>query len=113
MPIPILNKEDMVYKKDMVGKEDDNANVKIRKEESGIEEEGNKKTKTSSEENVYDIRGKIIDFIKGKGYDHKEGRREFDDETNDLFAKGCTLVELTITVGIDSEIIKQFMEEEN
>jgi hypothetical protein len=96
MSIPIQNKEDVVYKS-----EEDPINM-----EKGIEEEIN-------EENIDDIRRKIVDFMKSLGYSYAEGEREFDDETNDIFTKGNTLIELAITVGIDSEVIKQISEAEN
>ncbi len=59
-----------------------------------------------------EIRRKIIDFIKSQGYSHTEGEKEFDDETNDMFARDGTLVEVTTTVGVDNEVIKQIMGEQ-
>jgi len=57
-----------------------------------------------------DIRKKIIEFIKNEGYQYTEGDQEFDDETNDLFGKDGTLIEISITIGIDNEVMKQIME---
>jgi hypothetical protein len=112
MSIPILSKEAVVYKK-----EEDPINMEIGLSESicaedkKIEEEMSHGVAVGDEKNVGDIRRKIIDFIKSQGYLHTEGEREFDDETNDLFTKGDTLVEMAITIGIDNGVIKQIMEE--
>ena len=56
-----------------------------------------------------DIRKKIIEFIKNEGYQYTEGDQEFDDETNDLFGKDGTLIEISITIGIDNEVMKQIV----
>jgi hypothetical protein len=101
MSIPILNKEDVAYTK-----EDDLANTEI-----GLSESIGTDDKRIDEESIDDIRRKIVDFIKSQGYAYAEGEREFDDETNDIFTKGSTLVELAITIGIDNEVIKQIVEE--
>lgn len=78
-----------------------------------IEEDEYHDIKESDNENIDDIRRKIIEFMKSLGYLYTEGEREFDDEINDLFGKGNTLVEIAITVGIDNEVIKQIMEKTN
>lgn len=111
MSIPTLNKEDVLYKK-----EEDPIDMEIGLSESvdaedkKIEEESHDAAE-NIEESIDDIRGKIIEFMKSRGYAYAEGEREFDDETNDLFAKGGTLVELAITVGIDKEVIDQIIEQ--
>jgi hypothetical protein len=101
MSIPILNKENVVHTK-----EDDPVNT-----ETGLSESIDAEDKKIDEEGIDDIRRKIVDFIKSQGYAYAEGEREFDDETNDIFTKGGTLVELAITIGIDNEVIKQIVEE--
>ena len=58
---------------------------------------------------VKSIREKIIDFIKSQGYSHTKKKEEFDDETNDLFAKDDILVDIVIVTGLDNEIIEQMM----
>lgn len=114
MSIPILSREDVVYKK-----EEDPINMEVGLNESvdaedkKIEEEGSHDTTVNNEEGIDNIRKKIVDFIKSQGYSYAEGEREFDDETNDIFTKDNTLVELAITVGIDNEVIKQIIEEAN
>lgn len=114
MSIPILSKEDVVYKK-----EEDPAHTEVglsesvAEEDRKIEEDGSSGVTTNGGEDIDDIRRKIVDFIKSQGYSYVEGEREFDDETNDLFTKGGTLVELAITIGIDNEVIKQIIEETN
>lgn len=127
MSIPILSREDVVYKK-----EEDPINTELGLSESiaeddkateeddkATEEDGSQKAEESQEtvvnggEKVDDIRRKIIDFIKSQGYAYAEGEREFDDETNDMFTKGGTLVELAITIGIDNKVIKEIVEEAN
>lgn len=112
MSISILKKEDVIYKK-----EEDPANTEVGLSESiaaddkVIEEEGSQEIAINNGENIDDIRRKIIDFVKSQGYAHVESGSEFSDETNDIFTKGGTLVELTITIGIDNEVIKQIMED--
>jgi hypothetical protein len=113
MSVLILKKEDAAYKK-----EEDSANTEpgLRDSiaiENKVIEEGSHGATTNGEENIDDIRRKIVDFIKSQGYTYAEGEREFGDETNDLFTKGGTLVELAITIGVDSEVIKQIMEDAN
>lgn len=115
MSIPMLRDEDVVYKK-----EEDPVHTEVGLSESIAEEDRRIKgendssdTVTNGGEDIDDIRRKIVDFIKSQGYSYVEGEREFDDETNDLFTKGGTLVELAITIGVDNEVIKQIMEESN
>jgi hypothetical protein len=110
----------MLKKEDVVNKEEDDSvhtdvglNESIGTDDKRIEEEGSQRTDTNSGESIDDIRRKIVDFIKSQGYAYSEGEREFDDETNDIFTKGGTLVELAITIGIDNEVIKQIVEEGN
>lgn len=111
MSIPMQNKRDVVY-----NKEDDPMYNEIGLKESIDEEDkkiedgphdGSHDAEANNEESIDDIRTKIVDFIKSQGYSYAEGEREFDDETNDLFTKGGTLIELAITVGIDKEVINQ------
>lgn len=97
MPIPILNKENVVDKEDPINMET-GLNKSISEDDKRIEEE------------INDIREKIIEFIKNQGYLYTEGDQEFDDETNDIFGKGDTLIEITITTGVDNEVMKQIME---
>lgn len=75
-----------------------------------IEEDEYHDINAGDKESIDDIRRKLIDFMKSLGYSYTEGELEFDDEINDLFGKGGTLVEIAITVGIDNEVIKQIME---
>lgn len=107
MSIPIQNKEDVIYKK-----EEDPINMETGLKDS-IDDDNKKIEEEINEESIDDIRRKIVDFMKSLGYSYSEGEREFDDETNDLFTKGSTLIELAITVGIDNEVIKQLTEIEN
>jgi hypothetical protein len=112
MPIPILGKEDVVYKReeDYIHMET-GLSESIDAEDNKIEEGGTHDVTVNNEKSVGDIRRKIIDFIKSQGYAHAEGEREFDDETNDLFTKDGTLVEIAVTIGVDNEVIKQIMED--
>ena len=114
MSIPIPNKEDVVYNKeeDPINKEI-GLSESVNEEDNKIEENEPLGTIVSSEEGIDDIRIKIVNFMKSQGYSYAEGEREFDDEISDIFAKGSTLVEIAITVGIDEEVIKQLMKEEN
>ena len=114
MSIPILNKEDVAYNKeeDPIHKEI-GLSESVDEEDNKIEEDGPHDNTVNIEEGIDDIRRKIVDFMKSKGYSYAEGEREFDDEISDIFTKGSTLVEIAITVGIDEEVIKQIMKEEN
>lgn len=113
MSISIQNKDDVVYKKE----EDSISNEIGLKESIDTEdkkiEDGSQDATVNNEESIDDIRRKIVEFMKSHGYSYAEGEREFDDETNDLFTKDNTLIELAITTGIDDEVIKQIAEGTN
>lgn len=111
MSIPILNKEDVVQEKHG---DDTNTDIESKNTmvDSSVAKDDERQIATAdSEENVDDIRKKVVDLMKNNGYVYVEGENEFKDETNDMFTKGGTLVELSITIGIDKEVIKQFMED--
>lgn len=112
MSIPILSKEDVM------DREDDPINMEIGLNRSIVEddqrieeEEGLKERAEHNGGSKKDIREKIIEFIKSQGCLHTPCEQEFDDETNDIFAKDDILIEIAITSGVDREVIKQIMEE--
>lgn len=108
MSIQLLSKE-KVDKEDPINM-DMNLDKSIREEDKRMEDiyELQERSKNNGG-NKKDIRDKIIDFIKSQGYSHTQGKQEFDDEINDLFANGDTLIEVVITTGIDNEVIKQII----
>ncbi len=104
MQIEILSKE-KVIDEDPINM-DLNLERCLIEEDKRIEEDYEIQEKTKIDK---DIREKIIDFITSQGYSYAKGDQEFNDETNDLFASGETLVEVVITTGIDDKIIEQMM----
>jgi hypothetical protein len=109
MAIPMLNKEDVVEREDPINMEE-GLNRSIIEDDKRIEEEdGLKERLKNNGGHKKDIREKIIEFLKSQGYLYTEGDQEFDDETNDIFGKDGTLIEMTITTGIDSKVMDQIM----
>lgn len=106
MSIPILSKEE-VDREDPINMET-GLNRSIIEDDKRIEEDdGLNERSKSNGGSKKDIRDSIIEFIKNQGYLHTEGEQEFDDETNDIFGKDGTLIELAITTGIDDGVMKQ------
>lgn len=108
MQIEILSREKVV--------DEDPINMDLNLERCIIEEDNrieeayeSQERAKINEDSIKDIREKIIDFITNQGYSYAKGEQEFNDETNDLFASGGTLVEVVITTGIDDKIIEQMM----
>lgn len=109
MSIPILKKEDVVDGEDPINMESA-LNKSIADENKRIEEEnGLLERSENNGGHKKDIRDKIIDFMIKEGYPHTEGERDFDNETNDLFSNDDILIEITITTGIDNEVIRQII----
>lgn len=110
MSMPILRKEDVIYREDPINMET-GLNKSVVEEDNRIEEENGLIGRIENNGgHKKDIRDMIIDFVKSEGYSHTEGDKDFDDETNDLFAKDDILVQMTITTGIDETVIRQIME---
>ena len=105
--IPILKKEDVVDGEDPINMES-SLNKSIADDDKMIEEEnGLLERSENNGGHKKDIRDKVIDFMRKEGYFHTEGETDFDDETNDLFSNDSTLIDVTITTGIDNKVIMQ------
>ena len=111
MPIQILNKENVMEKEDPIGMEVA-LNKSIIEEDERIEKEDELLERVRNNGgHKKDIREKIIEFIKSQGYAHAPGKKEVDYETTDLFGKDDVLVEVVITGGIGTDVIRQFLED--
>lgn len=114
MSIPILRKEDVMNREDDPINMEIGLNRSIVEDDKRIEEEESLKERAKNNGGSKNgIREKIIDFIKSQEYLYASCEQEFDDETNDIFAKDDVLIEIAITSGVDREVIKQIMEEGN
>ena len=110
MSIPILKAEDVTYKEDDPINTGVGLDKIIEEEDKRVEEEdGLVERAGNNGGSKKDIRTKIIEFVKGQGYLHTPGEKEFDDESSDLFAKDDVLVEIAVTNGVDREVIGQLM----
>lgn len=112
MSIPILNKEDVMNREDDPMNMEIGLNDSILEDDKRIEnEEGLKERAKNNVGSAKGIREKIIDFLKSQEYLYSQCEQEFDDETNDIFAKDDVLIEIAITNGVDRGVIKQILEE--